>query len=64
VQLKSGETLTEREVIDYCKQKVAIFKVPKYVRFVESFQTTGSGKIQKFLLKQQAIKEMQHSERS
>jgi fatty-acyl-CoA synthase len=61
VQLKSGETLTEREVIDYCKQKVAIFKVPKYVRFVESFQTTGSGKIQKFLLKQQAIKELQQS---
>jgi fatty-acyl-CoA synthase len=64
VQLKSGEVLTEREVIDYCKQKVAIFKVPKYVRFVESFQTTGSGKIQKFLLKQQAIKELQQSGKS
>ena len=58
VQLKEGETAEEREIIEFCKQRVAIFKVPKYVRFVEQFETTGSGKIQKFLLKKKALESL------
>jgi len=59
VQLKEGETATEREIVEYCRERVAVFKVPKYVRFVEQFQTTGTGKVQKFLLRQKALQEQQ-----
>jgi fatty-acyl-CoA synthase len=62
VQLKPGVQMSEREIIDYCKHKVAIFKVPKYVRFVEQFQTTGSGKVQKFLLKKEALSYLEELE--
>jgi len=59
VQLKEGETATEREIVEYCRERVAVYKVPKYVRFVEEFQTTGSGKVQKALLRQKALQEQQ-----
>jgi fatty-acyl-CoA synthase len=58
VQLKE-ETATESEIVEYCRERVAVFKVPKYVRFVEQFQTTGTGKVQKFLLRQKALLEQQ-----
>ena len=46
-----GATLTEEEVKDFCRGKIARHKIPKYVFFVEGFPLTGSGKIQKFKLK-------------
>jgi fatty-acyl-CoA synthase len=59
VQLKEGETATESEIVEYCRELVAVFKVPEYVRFVEQFQTTGTGKVQKFLFRQKALLEQQ-----
>lgn len=56
--LKKGETMTEEEVRDYCQGKIANYKIPKYVRFVESYPMTASGKIQKFKLRDMAIKEL------
>ena len=56
VQLKEGETCTEEEIINFCKGKIANFKVPRYVQFVKSFEMTGSEKIQKFKLKEIAGK--------
>ena len=53
VQLKEGEEATEEEIINYCKGKIANFKIPRYVKFVSEFPMTGSGKIQKFVLKEQ-----------
>jgi len=58
IQLKSGAQATEEEIIDYCRERVAVFKVPRYVRFVERFEMTGSGKIQKFRMRDRALKEM------
>ncbi|MFH1628259.1 MAG: AMP-binding protein [Pseudomonadota bacterium] len=52
VQLKEGEKATEEEIIEYCRGKIANFKIPKYVRFIEEYPMTGSGKIQKFVLKE------------
>jgi fatty-acyl-CoA synthase len=52
IQLKDGEKATEKEIIEYCKGKIAGFKIPRYVRFTSEFPMTGSGKIQKFLLKE------------
>jgi fatty-acyl-CoA synthase len=52
IQLREGEKATEREIIDFCKDKIANFKIPKSVRFVKEYPMTGSGKIQKFVLKE------------
>lgn len=58
VILKKGETMTEEEVRDYCKGKIANYKIPRYVKFVEGYPMTASGKIQKFKLREMAIKEL------
>ncbi|MGN0795653.1 MAG: AMP-binding protein [Christensenellales bacterium] len=53
--LKKGETMTEQEVKDLIKSNMAKHKVPSYVRFVDAFPVTASGKIQKFKLREEAI---------
>ena len=53
---KAGEQLTEEELRDYCKGQISHQKVPRYFQFVESYPMTASGKIQKFVLREQAIK--------
>ncbi len=53
---KVGEPLTEQELRDYCKGQISHQKVPRYFQFVESYPLTASGKVQKFLLREQAIK--------
>jgi fatty-acyl-CoA synthase len=53
-----GEELTENDVREYCKTGISRPKVPKFVRFVESFPLTASGKVKKFELREQLIKEM------
>lgn len=60
VRLKAGATATEEELRNFCQGKIARFKIPKYVRFVNDFPMTASGKIQKFRLREmheQALKE-------
>ena len=57
VQLKPGETATAEEIQAFCKGKIAYFKVPQYVRFVDGFPMTVTKKIQKFLMREQEIKE-------
>lgn len=49
--LKEGETLEEADVKDFCKGKISRHKIPKYVFFIQEFPLTGSGKIQKYKLK-------------
>jgi fatty-acyl-CoA synthase len=53
---KTGEQLTEQELRDYCKGQISHQKIPRYFQFVESYPLTGSGKVQKFVLREQAIK--------
>ena len=45
---KAGETLTEQEIRDFCYNQIAHFKIPTYIRFVEQYPMTVTGKIQKF----------------
>lgn len=49
--LHEGAKLTEYDVKDFCKGKISRYKIPKYVFFVDGFPLTGSGKIQKYKLK-------------
>jgi fatty-acyl-CoA synthase len=55
VRIKDGAVVDEEEIRAYCRQKLAHFKVPQHVRFVESFPTTLSGKVQKFKMRQLEI---------
>lgn len=57
IRLKQGETATEQEIIDYCKEKLADIKVPRYVFFVKEFPLNPQGKVQKFKLREQFVKE-------
>jgi len=54
VKLAAGAEATEEEMVAYCKDKIANFKVPKHIVFVNSFPMTQSGKIQKFRLREMA----------
>ena len=49
--LQEGVKMHESDVRDFCKNKISRYKIPKYVFFVKEFPMTGSGKIQKFRLK-------------
>lgn len=55
VILKEGEEMTEEEVKEFVGAKMAKHKVPRYVRFVDSFPTNAAGKIQKFKMREEAI---------
>ncbi len=60
--LKKGMEMTEDEVRDFCREKIANHKIPKYVKFVDSYPMTASSKIQKFKMRDMAIKELQLEE--
>ncbi|TSK06104.1 MAG: AMP-binding protein [Geobacter sp.] len=62
VVLKQGCEMTEDEVKEFCRGRIANYKIPKYVRFVDSYPMTASGKIQKFKLREMAIRELQLEE--
>ncbi len=54
--LDDNAKLTEEEVRDWCRGKIARYKIPKYVFFVKEYPLTGSGKIQKFKLRELSLK--------
>ncbi|MCL0104956.1 AMP-binding protein [Dehalococcoidia bacterium] len=58
IKLKEGETATEEEIKQYCQGKIARHKVPKYVSFIKDYPMTASGKVQKYKLREQAVKEL------
>lgn len=53
---KEGVELTEDNVRAYCKGQISHQKIPRYMQFVQSFPMTASGKVQKFILRENAIK--------
>jgi fatty-acyl-CoA synthase len=57
IKLKKGEQATAEEIRSFCRGKIAYFKIPQFVRFVDSFPMTVSKKVQKFLMREQEIKE-------
>ncbi len=56
VQVISGETLNEDELRNFCKGKIAHFKIPRYVQFVDHYPMTVTGKIQKFVMREKMTK--------
>ena len=51
-----GTELLPEDVQEFCKEKIARYKIPRYVFFVKEYPLTGSGKIQKFKLREMALK--------
>jgi fatty-acyl-CoA synthase len=58
VQLREGASLTEQELAEFCKGSIAHYKIPKYIRFVDEFPMTVTGKIQKFAMRQKMIDDL------
>ena len=57
-KLKDNHTLTEEQLKAFCKDKIAHFKIPEIVRFVEDFPMTVTGKVQKFEMRNQMLKNL------
>jgi fatty-acyl-CoA synthase len=55
---KEGVSLTEDDVREFCRGRIAHYKVPRYVKFVDSFPMTVTGKVQKFRMRELAIEEL------
>ena len=55
---RTGATLDEDAVRDFCRGQIAHYKVPRYVRLVKEFPTTVTGKVQKFQMRELMIKEL------
>jgi fatty-acyl-CoA synthase len=55
IKLREGAVLSEDEVVAFCRGSIAHYKAPKYVRFVQEFPMTVTGKVQKFLMRQTMI---------
>jgi fatty-acyl-CoA synthase len=62
VRLREGVAATEEEIRDFCRGQIAHYKVPRYVRFVDSFPLTISGKVQKYLIRERLRLELQLKE--
>src|ERR1700722_8405142 len=58
VRRRDGSALNEAEVIAFCRASIAHFKVPRYVRFVDSFPMTVTGKAQKYLMRKAMMEEL------
>ena len=52
--LQPGADLTAEDVQDFCRGKIAWFKIPKYINFTDQYPLTASGKIMKYKLREQA----------
>lgn len=58
IALSKGESATEEEIIEFCKGQIAHYKIPAYIRFVDDFPMTVTGKIQKFVMRDAMIEEL------
>jgi fatty-acyl-CoA synthase len=62
IRLRGGMTATEEEVREFCRAQIAHYKVPRYVRFMDGFPLTISGKVQKYLIREKLRAELNLAE--
>ncbi len=58
VKLKPGRTTTVDELKQFCKGRIAHYKIPRYFKFTDEFPMTVSGKVQKFIMREKSIREL------
>ena len=56
--LRAGTTATAEEIRSFCREQIAHYKIPRHIKFVESFPMTVTGKIQKYVMREQMIEEL------
>jgi fatty-acyl-CoA synthase len=58
IKLKPGATCSDADIREFCQGQIAHYKIPRYVKFVDAFPMTVTGKIQKYLMREQARQEL------
>jgi fatty-acyl-CoA synthase len=58
IKLHEGQTASESEIREFCKGRLAHFKIPTYIRFVDEFPMTVTGKVQKYLIRESMAEEL------
>jgi fatty-acyl-CoA synthase len=58
IKLKSGVAATPAEIQEFCKDQIAYYKIPRYIKFVDTFPMTVTGKVQKFIMREQMIEQL------
>jgi fatty-acyl-CoA synthase len=58
VKLKSGTTAEPEDIQSFCKGQIAHYKIPRYIRFVDEFPMTVTGKVQKYLMREETMREL------
>ncbi|MEQ8194646.1 MAG: AMP-binding protein [Rhodospirillales bacterium] len=58
IKLKEGERASAEEIRDFCRDKIAHFKIPRYIKFVTEFPMTVTGKVQKFKMRESMSEEL------
>jgi fatty-acyl-CoA synthase len=58
IQLHAGQTATEEEMREACRGRIAHYKIPRHIRFVDGFPMTVTGKLQKFRMREMAVEEL------
>jgi fatty-acyl-CoA synthase len=58
VRLREGRQVTGDELRDWCRGRIATFKIPRYWRFVDAFPMTVTGKVQKFKMRETSVAEL------
>lgn len=59
IVLRAGEQASAEEIQAFCRDQIAHYKVPKYIRFVDELPMTVTGKVQKFVMRERMIRELQ-----
>ena len=49
---------TPAEIQEFCKDRIAHYKIPRYIKFVDAFPMTVTGKVQKFIMREQMTEEL------
>ncbi len=58
IKLKAGESASAEEIQAFCKGQIAHYKIPRYIKFVDAFPMTVTGKVQKFMMREATVKEL------
>jgi len=62
IVLKPGESATEDEIRAFCRDQIAHYKIPRYIRFVDEMPLTVTGKVQKFVMRDQMVRDLNLNE--
>ena len=58
VKLREGQEVTGEQLVEYCRGKIATFKIPRYWKFVDSFPMTVTGKVRKIEMRELSVKDL------